>query len=163
MSAPSSLAGVSRFVIIGGQIHSYVDIMLDTTELCGDNGKGKTSTMNVLQFLYIANERQWSLGKHALADSKDFYFPPGNAAFAATVFEVRTPTGLRLVVVRRPNGLLADLRYYVAEGAYDRADFVNERHQPRKSAILRGKLPACLTLASAAKLKPRSSAGCGSD
>jgi hypothetical protein len=132
MSAPSSLAGVSRFVIIGGQIHSYVDIMLDTTELCGDNGKGKTSTMNVLQFLYIANERQWSLGKHSLADSKDFYFPPANASFAATVFEVRTPTGLRLVVVRRPNGLLADLRYYVAEGAYDRTDFVNERQQPRK-------------------------------
>lgn len=132
MTPVHALSGVNRFVIIGGQIHSYVDILLDTTELCGDNGKGKTSTMNVLQFLYIANERQWSLGKHTLNASKDFYFPPSNVAFAATVFEVRTPTGTRLVIVRRPNGLLSVLRYYVAIGSYDRTDFVNEHHQPRK-------------------------------
>lgn len=133
MSTPvNTLSGVNRFVIIGGQIHSYVDIMLDTTELCGDNGKGKTSTMNVLQFLYVANERQWALGKHTLNVSKDFYFPPANVAFAAVIFEVRTPVGTRLVIVRRPNGLLSELRYFVAVGAYERSDFVTERSQPRK-------------------------------
>jgi hypothetical protein len=120
-------------VIIGGRVHSYVDIILDTTQLAGGNGAGKTSTINALQFLYLVDEKKWSFleGQKSLG-TKDFYFPPGNVAFAATIFEVRTPVGVKMVIVRRPSGLLPDLSYIVASGAYERNDFMNERGQPRK-------------------------------
>ena len=138
-----TLPGLRRIVVLEARQIAYAEIELsNATQLIGGNGRGKTSIINTLQFLYVPDERRWFFGKYTPRDSKDFYFPPEQVEFSRVIFEVMTPTGMSIVGVRRKNALSSELEHFCAEGAFDRNDFISATREVRPWAKVKDQLEA---------------------
>lgn len=120
--------GLSRLVLIKSGVCDYCEINpAQSTHLSGENGLGKTSILNALQFLVIDNWNQMSF-PNSPVDTKDHYF---QSEFSTIVFELLTVEGTQHLIVLRGESNASTDRYkrYAVRGSYDRnqfLDFVNE-------------------------------------
>lgn len=127
-----SKVGPLRLIVINSGVYDYAEVDLDRPgHLAGHNNAGKTSLISTLQFLYIANQRDWRFSK-PLETTKKFYFRTDRSFI---IFECRTPTGIKTVVVRGLGGLQSyGFERWVYEGPYERRDFIDDREvrEPRE-------------------------------
>lgn len=127
-----SKVGPLRLIVINSGVYDYAEVDLDRPgHLAGHNNAGKTSLISTLQFLYIANQRDWRFSK-PLETTKKFYFRTDRSFI---IFECRTPTGIKTVVVRGLGGLQSyGFERWVYEGPYESRDFIDGREvrEPRE-------------------------------
>jgi energy-coupling factor transporter ATP-binding protein EcfA2 len=119
--------GLRRIIVMQSSNIDYANLALaDSTQLVGGNGRGKTTLINVLQFLYVPNETSWFFNGHRPPATKEHYFPRDKQPYARVIFEVMTPKGPAIVGVRRKTVASTDLEHFFAIGAFERADFYDE-------------------------------------
>lgn len=126
--------GLRRIVVMESANVAYADIEVggvDSTQFVGSNGLGKTTLINVLQFLYVPKEKKWHFGDNALRATKEHYFPTNNQPYARILFEVMTPTGPAIIGVRRKQIGSTELEHFYASGSYEKADFFDEKNTCR--------------------------------
>jgi hypothetical protein len=129
-TAASRLFGPRRLILIQSGKYDYAELDLTRSfQLVGVNGLGKTALISTLQYLYLDNQRDMRFGQHSTDDSRRFYFK-GDASFI--LFECETSLGT-VTVGARSLGAVAgyELQRFAWTGAYDRADFIDEKNRPR--------------------------------
>lgn len=138
---PIANLGLRRIVVIESKQIAYADIEFGcSTQLVGENGRGKTTLINALQFLYVPDERTWFFGKHDRRETKDFYFPSDRVDYSRILFEVMTPTGLAVVGVKRLTALGYDLLHFIYRGAFEIEDHVKPDRSVLKWDEVEGRL-----------------------
>jgi hypothetical protein len=131
MSAtPQPLVGPRRLILIQSGKYDYAEIDLTRPfQLVGVNGLGKTALIATLQYLYLDHQRDMRFGQHSTDESRRFYFK-SDASFV--LFECETSLGT-VTVGARSLGAVAgyELQRFAWAGAFERADFIDEKNRPR--------------------------------
>lgn len=126
MSPRRKLYGLKKIVIIESTRHHYLEVELgESTQFVAGNGKGKTSLLNTLQFLYILDRNRWQIG-HPTKDTVNFYFPPDRHRRAYIVFECDTAVGMTIIGMRRSTPGSDEITYFSAGCPYSLDDFIDQ-------------------------------------
>lgn len=89
--------GPSKLILINSGPYDYAEIDLSRSgHLVGENNVGKTSLIAVLQFLYMADQRDMRFSED-LDASRAFYFKTEQSYI---VFELNTPEGTKCLLVQ---------------------------------------------------------------
>ena len=122
--------GLRRIIVMQSSNIDFANLALaESTQLVGGNGRGKTTLINVLQFLYVPNETRWFFNGHLPPATKDHYFPRNKQPYARIIFEVMTPKGPAIVGVRRKGVATTDLEHFFATGVFELSDFYDDENR----------------------------------
>jgi hypothetical protein len=131
-SPPSSpqLFGPRRLILIQSGKYDYAELDLTQSfQLVGVNGLGKTALIATLQYLYLDSQRDMRFGQHSTDDSRRFYFKSDSSFI---LFECETSLGTVTVGARSLGPVMGyELQRFAWKGAYERADFIDEKNRPR--------------------------------
>ncbi|MCH8505100.1 MAG: hypothetical protein LAT50_12340 [Ectothiorhodospiraceae bacterium] len=130
-----STLGPSKLILINSGPYDYAEVDLDRSgHLVGENNVGKTSLISVLQFLYMAEQRDMRFSED-LDASRAFYFRTEQSYI---VFELNTPEGVKCLLVQ---GLgpaqMHSFERWVYNGPYRREHYLDGRRVRKPSEILR--------------------------
>ncbi|MBI3130315.1 MAG: hypothetical protein HYZ13_03060 [Acidobacteria bacterium] len=119
MSALHNAVGPRKVILINSAVYTYAEIVLgESTHLAGDNNVGKTSLINVLQFLYLDPSSQRF--PKSRQETIRYYFKQ----HSYVLFEVDTPTGIKTVGIRGLGPARGyDIQHFIFDGPFDKALF----------------------------------------
>ncbi len=134
--------GPTRLILINAAKFSYAEIDLTKPlHLVGQNNVGKTTLVNLLQFLYIDNLSDMSFSGYSLPETRRYYFPDQHSY---VLFECQTTSGMRVVgFYGKGPANNYDVERFAYEGYFERSDFLNEtrgEHTPRTVAEVKIRL-----------------------
>lgn len=143
-----ALLGPSRLILINSGPYDYAEVILNRSgHLVGENNVGKTSLIAVLQFLYMADQRDMRFSED-LDASRAFYFKTEQSYI---VFELNTPEGTKCLLVQ---GLgpaqMHSFDRWVYNGPYRREHYLDGKRVRKPSEIL----PELAASCDPRKLKP---------
>lgn len=124
MSSRTSIAGPRRIILIQSGKYDYAELDLTRPfQIVANNNLGKTALISTLQYLYVDNQVHMSFGKHAVDESRRFYFPSDTSY---VLFEIETPSGF-VVVGNRGLGATRsfDLQRFYWRGPFQRDHFIH--------------------------------------
>lgn len=112
--------GLQRLGLLNSANYSRAEMPLDDAcSLVADNNTGKTSLINALQFVLIADGTRMNFGEHSREASRRFYFPT-NASYVLA--QAQLPEG-EVVIGCVGKGHAHDYEYFAYRGALDLDDF----------------------------------------
>lgn len=115
--------GLQRLGLLNSANYSRAEMPLDDAcSLVADNNTGKTSLINALQFVLIADGTRMNFGEHSREASRRFYFPT-NASYVLA--QAQLPEG-EVVIGCVGKGHAHDYEYFAYRGALDLDDFQTE-------------------------------------
>lgn len=120
--------GVRRLVLLNSGNYIKADVAIDhAIHLSASNNRGKSTLVNSLQFLFIADPNKMRFGTRSLDDSLKHYFGETRSFI---VYECRTPTGDQCMLIRG-RGSLGKNRFerYIYDGKFIETDFMDEGRQ----------------------------------
>jgi hypothetical protein len=123
--------GVQKIVAVnsGNYIFAEVDVSRPI-HLAADNNRGKSTLVNMLQFLYIDDFKKMQFGERSLDDTRRHYFGSDKSYL---IFECCTPAGIQCMLVRGLGNLRGGkYERYVYDGPFQRNDYVDEERQVRE-------------------------------
>ncbi len=128
--SPPKLFGPRRLILIQSGKYDYAELDLTQSfQLVGVNGLGKTALIATLQYLYLDSQRDMRFGQHSTDDSRRFYFKSDSSFI---LFECETSLGTVTVGARSLGPVMGyELQRFAWKGAYERADFIDEKNRPR--------------------------------
>ncbi|MEX0731219.1 MAG: hypothetical protein WED00_16255 [Aquisalimonadaceae bacterium] len=143
-----STLGPSKLILINSGPYDYAEVDLDRSgHLVGENNVGKTSLIAVLQFLYVADQREMRFSED-LDASRAFYFRTEQSYI---VFELNTPEGVKCLLVQ---GLgpaqMHGFDRWVYNGPFHREHYLDGRRVRKPSELL----PELAANSDPRKLKP---------
>src|SRR5271165_3587543 len=121
---------MSRILKIGcinSGLFDLLDINADVSaiHLVGDNNSGKTSIIQMLQFLYFPNLHDAQF-QRSLSETIPFYFRPEGSYI---LFEIRTLAGGHRTFGLYGEGTSVSRQYFVFDGPFTFVEFLDEnRH-----------------------------------
>lgn len=76
--------GIRRLILINSGMYAFSVFPIDSPlSICGRNNSGKSTAINALQFLFLADMRDMDFGKYDGLQTRKFYFPaPGSYVLA---------------------------------------------------------------------------------
>lgn len=123
--------GFHRLALINSGKYSLAYIPLDdAVALQGHNNRGKTTIINALQFLLVADKQQMSFDTYSLKDSCKFYFPSSTSYILS---EVHLKTGF-VVIGCVGTGLGGEYRYFAYDGTLEIDEFMIDDSGQRRIA-----------------------------
>lgn len=120
--------GVRRLILLNSGNYIKADVTLThPIHLSASNNRGKSTLVNSLQFLFIADPSKMRFGTRNLDDSLKHYFGESRSFI---VYECQTPTGIQCMMIRG-RGSLGGNRFerYIYDSEFNEADFINEDRQ----------------------------------
>jgi len=118
----NSVHGMHRLIFINSGTYASSVFPVDMPlSICGRNNSGKSTAVNALQFLFLADMRDMEFGKHDHLTTRKFYFPgPGSYVLG----EVHLQHGT-FVIGAGGTGAAAQhhLQHFVYEGEFKAEDF----------------------------------------
>lgn len=126
--------GPSKLILINSGPYDYAEVDLTRSgHLVGENNVGKTSLITVLQFLYMADQREMRFSED-LEASRAFYFKTEQSYI---VFELNTPEGSKCLLVRGlgPAQMHAFERW-VYNGPYRREHYLDGKRVRKPAEVL---------------------------
>jgi len=125
--------GFYRLALINSGKYSLAEVPLDdAVALQGHNNRGKTTIINSLQFLLVADKKQMSFDEYSLKDSCRFYFPSSTSYILS---EVHLKTGF-VVIGCVGTGLGGEYRYFAYEGTLEIDNFMLDEAGQRRIASI---------------------------
>ena len=113
--------GFQRLALLNSAGYLRAEVPLDAAvSLIAPNNTGKTSLINVLQFLLIIDKRRMDFGAHDVDASRRFYFP-NNSAYV--LLEVALPATGTVVLGCVGKGVGHDYEYFAYKGELSLDDF----------------------------------------
>ncbi|MES3628906.1 MAG: hypothetical protein PPP56_01935 [Longimonas sp.] len=125
-----ALLGPTRLILIHAGTFDFADVDLTRPlHLVGPNNVGKTTLVNLLQFLYVDKISHMSFSGYTTRETRRYYFPE---RYSYVLFECRTPQGLQVLGVHGtgPAKNYAVQRFAYA-GPWARSDFLTDDNAPR--------------------------------
>lgn len=125
-----ALLGPTRLILIHAGTFDFADVDLTRPlHLIGPNNVGKTTLVNLLQFLYVDKISHMSFSGYTTRETRRYYFPE---RYSYVLFECRTPQGLQVFGVHGtgPAKNYAVQRFAYA-GPWVRSDFLTDDNAPR--------------------------------
>ncbi|MCD9046856.1 hypothetical protein [Luteimonas sp. MHLX1A] len=114
------LNGLQRLGLLNSAKYSRAELPLDDAcSLVGPNNAGKTSLINALQFVLIADGTRMNFGEHSREASRRFYFPT-NASYVLA--QLQLPDG-EVVIGCVGKGHAHDYEYIAYKGSLNLDDF----------------------------------------
>lgn len=115
--------GLQRLGLLNSAGYSRAEMPLDDScSLVAPNNTGKTSLINALQLVLIADGTRMNFGEHSREASRRFYFPT-NASYVLA--QAQLPEG-EVVIGCVGRGHAHDYEYFAYRGALDLDDFQTE-------------------------------------
>lgn len=112
--------GLQRLGLLNSAGYSRAEMPLDDAcSLVAPNNTGKTSLINALQFVLVADGTRMNFGEHSREASRRFYFPT-NASYVLA--QLQLPDG-QVVIGCVGKGHSHDYEYIAYRGALDLDDF----------------------------------------
>ena len=113
--------GLQRLVLIGSAGYRIAELPLDASvSLIASNNTGKTSLINALQFLLVADKRRMDFGGYNIDQSRKFYFP-NNQSYI--LVEALHPISGTVVIGCVGKGVSHDYQYFSYKGALQIEDY----------------------------------------
>ncbi len=129
-----SIYGIHKLIFINSGTFAYAVFPVDRPlSICGQNNSGKSTAVNALQFLFLADMRDMEFGKHDHLTTRKFYFPgPGSYVLGEVHLEHGT-----FVIGAAGSGAAAqyNLQHFVYQGSFDPADFRYRTEQGQDAAL----------------------------
>lgn len=126
--------GIHRLIFINSGTYAYSVFPLDRPlSICGRNNSGKSTAVNALQFLFLADMRDMEFGKYDHLTTRKFYFPgPGSYVLGEVHLEHGT-----FVIGAAGSGPAGQhqLQHFVYEGSFDPVDY-RCQVEGRRDAVL---------------------------
>ncbi|MEO0043652.1 MAG: hypothetical protein RL329_3100 [Bacteroidota bacterium] len=122
---------LTKLILLNSAKFSKVVLAFDktihTVQLVGGNRFGKTSLLNALNFLFVADGRELKtlFGDYTLQQTLNYYFPRENESFI--LYQIYK-NGFFTILLKTENGKLA---YYKYNQAYKEAHFFDETKRLR--------------------------------
>ena len=112
--------GLQCLALIDSAGYSRAEMPLDDScSLVAPNNTGKTSLINALQYVLIADGTRMNFGEHARDASRRFYFPRNTSYVLA---QIQQPDG-QVIIGCVGKGHAHDYEYFAYKGALDLNDF----------------------------------------
>lgn len=124
------ILGPTRLILIRSGTFDFADVDLTRPlHLVGPNNVGKTTLVNLLQFLYVDRVNHMSFAGYSTRETRRYYFPERHSY---VLFECQTPEGLRVFGVHGTGPAESyDIQRFAYKGAWARSDFLTEDDAPR--------------------------------
>ena len=118
-----AIYGPTRLVLVNAGKFDYAEIDLTRpVHLVGPNNVGKTTLVNLLQFLYIDRMNHMSFPGYSLSETRRYYFPD---SCSYVLFECRTPNAMQVLGLHGTGpGGSSPVQRFAYEGAFEKTDFV---------------------------------------
>lgn len=141
--------GPFRIVVLHCGKFDYAEIEVDVPiHLIGPNNVGKTSLIALLQFLYLAEQRQMRFSRD-MSETRRYYFPE---KYSYALFECLTPVGFKVVGVRGLGPIKEyNFERFAYNGRIDLTDFLDEERRVREPEAIM----AILATKGYVRLEPR--------
>ena len=127
---------LNKIIIINSALYAKAVIDFNdvtSIQLVGLNNIGKSSLVNVLNFLYIISKKQMRFeGNRNVNESIEHYFPTLEQSYI--IFEVKQTAGYHCIVVKRNSD--NDIAYYIIPHAYDENLFSREQKNVKRYVLL---------------------------
>ena len=114
--------GIRRLILINSGMYDYSVFPIDAPlSVCGQNNSGKSTAINALQFLFLADMRDMDFGKHENLQTRKFYFP-GPASYVLAEISLEHGT---FVIGAAGSGAASQhlIQHFAYTGAFDPAAF----------------------------------------
>lgn len=112
--------GLQRLAIINSAGYSRAEMPLDDScSIVAPNNTGKTSLINAMQYVFIADGTRLNFGEHSRQSSRKFYFP-GNTSYVLA--QLQLDEG-EVVIGCVGKGHAHDYEYFAYKGALNLDDF----------------------------------------
>ncbi|MCF7855243.1 MAG: hypothetical protein K9N51_10640 [Candidatus Pacebacteria bacterium] len=129
--------GIRRLILINSGMYKFGFFPIDCPlSISGQNNSGKSTAINALQFIFLADMRDMDFGKHDELETKKFYFSsPGSYVLA----EIHLPHG-DFVVGATGAGAAAQYRiqHFAYAGRFNPADYHENGTTLELNELLRG-------------------------
>lgn len=125
-----AILGPTRLILIHSGTFDFANIDLTRPlHLVGPNNIGKTTLVNLLQFLYVDNINHMSFAGYEARETRQYYFPE---RYSYVLFECRTPAGIQVVGVhgKGPAENYA-IQRFAYQGPWEARDFMTPDGAPR--------------------------------
>jgi hypothetical protein len=132
-------SGPKKIILIRSGRYEYSEIDLaGAVQIVGPNNTGKTTLINTLQFLYLDDRRHMDFGSYTADQTREFYFP---GQFSYVLFECLGVDGLCVLGWRGQSKTAGgEPERFCYLGAYDEADFLDEKQQVREPRDVNSRL-----------------------
>ena len=129
---------ILRIGLINSGMFNQLDLNLDvqSAHFIGANNVGKTSLIQLIQFLYFHQLPEMNFSK-TVTESLAFYFRPEGSYL---LFQVRTIQGAIRTVGIYGEGSADSRVNFVFDGAFELSDFMDAQQRPIKLSLAQGNL-----------------------
>ncbi|HSH82522.1 MAG TPA: hypothetical protein VLA19_28665, partial [Herpetosiphonaceae bacterium] len=119
-----AVSSILKVGLINSGMFDTLELNTDVraVHLVGDNNVGKTSLIELIQFLYFPNLTEMHFSK-SLTETMGFYF---RREGSYVLFEVRTVRGTRRSLGVYGTGTAESRQVFAFDGAFDLADFLDD-------------------------------------
>lgn len=115
--------GMRKLMLLNVGTYDYAEIPLDRSlSLHIRNNKGKTTLLNAISYILIADQSLLSFDGYSTEESRKFYFRSSHSYIA---MEIQVPAGLFVIFVCKDT-LNDTLKYFVYKGKLDVHDFMDD-------------------------------------